>query len=121
MADLVQWLNAQLDADAAPIPMPAWHEPYCLDPYVQDGVCGYCGGEEDPAKVTYQERPPGVLRDIETKRRIVDAHERRPMPKGDTADCAQCWGAVWPCPTLRLLASVYDDREGYRSEWAPSE
>lgn len=63
--------------------------------------------------------PARVLREIEAKRAIVDAHERRPMPKGDTADCAHCWGAVWPCPTLRLIASVYDDRPSFQEAWRP--
>jgi hypothetical protein len=63
--------------------------------------------------------PARVLREVDAKRRIVDAHERSPMPKGDTADCAQCWGAVWPCPTLRLLALPYDDRDGYQEAWRP--
>jgi hypothetical protein len=63
--------------------------------------------------------PARVLREVEAKRSLVNAHERRPMSKGDTADCAHCWGAVWPCPTLRLLASVYDDRPGYQETWRP--
>ena len=116
MHDLALWLTAQLDADTAEIADPyaekAWHARDCesvpdvLYPGRETGACD-CGV------------PAQVLREIEMKRSLVAAHERRPMPKGDTADCAHCWGAVWPCPTLRLLASVYDGRPGYQESWRP--
>ena len=78
--------------------------------------------EEIPAAVAGHiaaHDPARVLREIEAKRGIIAAHERRPMPKGDTADCAHCWGAVWPCPTLRLLALPYADKPGYQESWRP--
>ena len=30
--------------------------------------------------------------------------------------CGEC-DRNWPCPTVRPLASVYADREGWREEW----
>lgn len=63
-------------------------------------------------------------------RAIVELHrpanyssESRIMPH-----CRQCWDADWydeepampvgwPCDTLRALATIYADREGYREEW----
>ena len=127
MADLVQWLTAQLDADAAPIPMPAWHKGYCMESYVEDGRCGYCGADEDPANVTYQERSPQALREVEAKRGLLALHSPSEFGAwvGDDDDqmpaCRTCGNltARFPCKTLRLLASVYDDRPGYQEAWRP--
>ena len=81
--------------------------------------------------------PARVLREIDAKRAIVDEHvltvekvdaapydsftgERR----SDVYDvtCAVCGWAnddrTSGCRTLRLLASVYSDRPGYRQEWS---
>lgn len=127
MADLVEWLRTQLDADAAPIPMPAWHEGWCMEMYVEDGTCLTCGGEEDPANVTYQERSPQALREVEAKRGLLALHTPSELGTwvGDDDDrepaCATCGDlTTWfPCRTLRLLASVYADRPGYQEGWAP--
>ena len=130
MTDLVQWLRTQLDEDeriaraADPGPWKSEslgrHDQAAIKLAASTSLIQF-DGSRAAANGMHAARhdPARVLREVEAKRRIVDAHERRPMPKGDTADCAQCWGAVWPCPTLRLLASVYDGRPGYQESWHP--
>jgi hypothetical protein len=67
--------------------------------------------------------PAAVLRKVEAHRRILDLHVTRDGTGGtwDTDPAALCNedSDVQPCSTLRLLASVYSDRPGYRQEWAP--
>jgi len=124
--DLVQWYGAQLDADAAPIAMPGWHEGYCMDPSVlnNDGTCFYCGGKEDPANVYYQERPSQVLRDIGAKRAVLARYEFACKEAADLRLTeeerelrVQVAGALQSC--VCCLAVVYDDRAGYRKSWRP--
>jgi hypothetical protein len=117
--DLVRWLGEQLGADAAPIAMPAWHKGYCMESYVEDGRCLTCGADEDPDDVTYQERSPQALREVEAKRRVLtrmagvlelgwDYYE------SDTViDLAR--------ETLLDLASVYSDCPGYAEAITPAE
>lgn len=62
-----------------------------------------------------------LLADIEAKRAILDLH--RPadtMGDGNSIDCVECsltGRPNYPCRTVRLLASAYCDRPGYRQEW----
>ena len=43
------------------------------------------------------------------------------MPVDDAReDESQCLGVIYPCRTVRLLASGYRHRPGYREEWAPT-
>lgn len=142
MDDLARWLGQQLDIDAAgveaatwaddattwhaaPSPYDTWgkSERWYVEDSMEEGVITHvdpkAAQDEGVARHIAAWDPARVLREIDAKRMIVAAHERRPMPKGDSADCAHCWGAVWPCPTLRILASVYDDRPGFKEEWRP--
>lgn len=130
MTDLALWLTAQLDEDeriargADPDPWKSEslgrHDQAAIKLAAPTSLIQFDGSRAaaNGAHVARHD-PARVLREIDMKRSLVAAHERRPMPKGDTADCAHCWGAVWPCPTLRLLASVYDDRPGYQETWTP--
>lgn len=76
--------------------------------------------------------PARVLREVEAKRQIVNAHGRAALRAGggaqhfDTATvCRSCEPDYqfpeqsWPCPTLRLLALPYADHPGYREDWRP--
>lgn len=61
--------------------------------------------------------PARVLAECKAKREIVELHA------GGDAWCDHCsadrpGSASDACPTIRALASVYADREGYRAEWA---
>ena len=73
--------------------------------------------------------PARVLAEVEAKRRIIEEHKPA-VPKGRpnrergclTCTTAQEWDAAANeanCLTLRLLASPYADRPGYREEWRP--
>jgi hypothetical protein len=63
--------------------------------------------------------PARVLAEVTAKRRIIDAHDEHYAPA--ELFCPTCEGQYPPCQTLRLLASVYAGRPGWRSEWAPDE
>lgn len=79
--------------------------------------------------------PARVLAEVAAKRRIIDLHHSLGPSAGteDEVVCDACgpeedisfrvetYGGRWPCTTLRLLASVYAGRPGWRSEWAPDE
>lgn len=66
-----------------------------------------------------------VVADVEAKRRILDEHQT--VPGGTCRVCTvwdedddwQARGYLSPCPTVRLLALPYADREGYQEEWRP--
>lgn len=66
------------------------------------------------------------MRQVKAYRAILDMHADSDFPYDPedgpgqyswTARCDRCY-KTWPCPTLRALASIYSDREGYREEWA---
>jgi hypothetical protein len=79
--------------------------------------------------------PVRALAEVAAKRQIVSRHTRKEGERQSI--CAECggrewkpgvghtgldpypWVMPWPCPTLRLLALPYADREGYRKEWKP--
>lgn len=71
--------------------------------------------------------PAFVLADIAAKRAIVDEHAPRVTEYVDAPDeqsCGRCgtwheYPVAYPCRTLRLLASAYAHRDGYREEWRP--
>lgn len=57
-----------------------------------------------------------VLAEIETKRRILDAHAGEHECPSEDDNCG--WWVV-ACPTVQLLALPYADREGYDEKWRP--
>ena len=62
-----------------------------------------------------------VDRECEAKRRIVERHRFKPIPKYDTRPQLD-WCAClkdWPCPDLLDLASVYADHPDYDEDWRP--
>ncbi len=67
--------------------------------------------------------PAAVLADVAAKRAIIAWHCTREGTGGtwDTdpkALCNECED-LQPCRTVKLLASAYADRPGYREEWRP--
>ena len=57
--------------------------------------------------------PARVLTDIAARRAIIDLHV-------DRAECTRCeWfdDELYPCDTLKLLATVYASHPDYRKEW----
>ena len=72
--------------------------------------------------------PARVLSECDTKRRIVGRHKPRLAvePEGPLAgqlicgcsdDSNEFLAVRWPCADIRAIASVYEDRPGYREEW----
>lgn len=108
MDDLAAWLTqiwdedeaAARDGDAA-----CWHIDYC-----------------DAAGSAFHERftPPLMLARIAADRRILEVHEPDPRLPSVCTTCGEPleYTVDWPCETVRLLASPYADRPGYREEWA---
>jgi len=89
---------------------------------------------EDRADAAHIARhdPARVLATCAAHRRIVELHYfvERDWVDADGDDrsgyfCALCEGekdytgdSTYPCNTLRALAAIYADREGFRTEWA---
>jgi hypothetical protein len=82
-----------------------------------------------PCDCWYPER---VRRECDAKRRIVELHAPVEVYRGRPLVCTVCVqvddggdyvigapGDVWPCTTLRALASVFADHPDYREEWRP--
>jgi len=149
MDELVQWLRVQLDDDERtaltwPADQRSWEE------YGDRRIDYASGAGEDVSAVNvkasaalgweriYVKRdgiglsghivrhdPARVLREIDTKRRLLDLHA--PDAMGTFTTCTECgqgyemhdWGPAYPCATVRLLALPYADRPGYRDEWRP--
>lgn len=67
--------------------------------------------------------PASVLRDVEAKRQIIQAHPMEHSKVSDFTDCAACLDADsylgYPCLTVRLLALPFADHPDYREEWRP--
>jgi hypothetical protein len=69
--------------------------------------------------------PARSRRETAIKRAILALHERIPAADHTRGDrCRTCHSevpesGVWPCPTLRLLASVYADHPDYQPDWGP--
>lgn len=132
--DLAQWLRAQLDTDVERATTAA--EEYGADWYYNDDF-GYVLARRERDMVAtgsqdFLDRPQGehiaewdparVLREIDAKRKVLAEYEQADRYSRTTwgqsnADQsrARTLGKV-----VRLLASVYSDRPGYREEWAPA-
>ena len=124
MSDLVTWLRAQLDADER-IARGARADYFTPEVLLQFSAAG------DAAHVVTHD-PARVLRQVAALRAIVALHRHDTvtwaMSGEETIGCVICyWGqcdragpddAGW-CETLRHLATVYADRDGYQPEWAP--
>ncbi|MDX2749629.1 DUF6221 family protein [Streptomyces scabiei] len=123
MDDLAQWLSAQLDEDERTARKAG-------DSFRQIGETGVIVATEGDraeecasanwagvAEHIVRHDPARVLREVEAKRRILTEHALNGWvcTTCDNGDVEQ----VYPCPTQRLLATVYADRPGYREVWRP--
>lgn len=127
MDELVQWLGEQLDKDGqiarACSGDGKWDE--------RDVVIYAPNLGEEVRAHMVEHDPARVLREVEAKRRLLDEHKpdgwdcstcAAPETYDDDADGNREWSRdskSFPCLTVRLLASVYADRPGYREEWRP--
>jgi hypothetical protein len=62
-----------------------------------------------------------MLARIAADRQILALHAGHPVNLDNEIRCTECTSDQlhYPCRTVRLLASVYAERPGYREEWRP--
>jgi uncharacterized protein DUF6221 len=150
MSDLVTFLRARLGEDEAAakalLPSLRKGEPYEDDSGIadRDDFPSYPWGAGD-GELEFMAgpgHPARVLREVEAKRRIVDAHSieqvssmyyvdysardfRPVMVEGCRTCIAGCgvdgepFYAAGPCATLRLLTLPYADHPDYAASWKP--
>lgn len=129
MDDLVQWLGEQLDederiAEEAGGRRAEWRLARPLD----DAELGDASWLR-PRELKHAERhdPARVLREIAAKRLLIrelleyEAQNDRDRGCGHSADdfASGVPHKAMEIIGLRLIASVYSDRPGYREEWRP--
>jgi hypothetical protein len=114
MDDLVRWLRAQLDVDAARAQAcPGNGE------WTAEDIAVY-GADLSPEVRTHmaEHDPARVLREIDAKRKAVDHYSQVFQHAVDGADSYVKIAAALS-RQLRIMASVYADRPGYREAWRP--
>jgi Family of unknown function (DUF6221) len=131
MSDLVEFLTARLDEDAAAA-RDAYYEGQRWITE-EEGVYRY--PDDDLDLVHYANRktdarhiarwdPARVLREVEAKRAVLAEHQSEPMRNVAWNGCKVCrdpsgWPQPWPCHTLRHIIAVYSDHPDYQQEWKP--
>lgn len=126
MEDLAAWLTAVWDEEER-LARLAGGDRWILDGSIvheshpSREVVDWVYDEADEHIVAHD--PASVLARIAADRAILELHGvawnaevctvcHHPHEDGETLD-----NDAWPCLTVRLLASPYADREGFRSEW----
>jgi hypothetical protein len=132
--DLLRWLGEQLDEEerVARAAGGRWRElsgNWVTASDVDHRVAMVLAAAERAHIVAHD--PARVLREIEAKRELLKEHTvdgwtcstcAMPEDFDEDADGNREWsrrGQDFPCRTLRLAASVYADRPGYREDWRP--
>jgi len=65
--------------------------------------------------------PARVLREVTAKQVILALHRPTPMRGIDAASCVECRSRVWPCPTVKAVATIYQDsRESLQAAQNPA-
>lgn len=138
--DLTAWLRAEIEADKREANVKVIRKRWEIDPGSWATGTGIIGEDGRPVAVAigdYAARhivrhgPLDKLADCEAKLAILGMHPPMPgglideMPTTGTV-CRRCssgpmhLGEPYPCRTVRLLASGYRHRDGYREEeWKP--
>ena len=133
MSDLTEFLLARIAEDEARFDEPKFYEVESArgPGWGNRGDCPICGayqfdGTEDATEQAWYEHAENVhqrtraLAECKAKRAIIELHKPglAPAYEGYEKVCSEDRDD-WPCPTLRVLASVYSDHPGYRPEWRP--
>lgn len=132
MDDLVQWLRAQLDEDER-IARAATAGPWSrmgrrvLDPSPPSDrlgigmAVGHAAADADfneTADHIVRHDPARVLREIDADRKLLDQYAEVAANDVDEVEYAHGWANALGL-AVRLRASVYAGRPGYREEWRP--
>lgn len=130
--DLVAWLRAQLDEDeraarAVAVPSPWQVDISPREAFVQasDGrVVGETGFDESAVHIARHD-PARVLAEVAAKRRIIDRFEFVDS-HGPAVDHVRALDMTTGAraallDAVKMLASVYAGRPGWREEWATDE
>lgn len=146
MTSIIDFLEAQLEKDAATARAACWdgHDDslaaqwdcgeekdgryWWVGDQWDDGVVKTTGDASAPAgQAAHIARhdPARVLREVQAKRRVMERH----CPGMRTRDYVYCQACpddrdgfpdvpIDECPELRDLAAIYSDHPDYRKEWA---
>lgn len=147
MNDLISWLRTQLDTDAEivetmrvggyehdtwvvqPSRSARWSHVVALSRTLIEPPEAAAREDDQPVAIVQSGRwedrhianndPARVARQVQAHRAILDdydrALERRRQHPGDVASAADLLSMV---RTIKRLASIYSDRDGYKEEWS---
>ena len=125
MDDLVRWLGAQLDEDERIARAASGRNWLPADGWLINEDMHLCEVDDAPTLEHIAVHDPArVLREIDAKRRIVQALESAEVAVRNTEPGKEphelMTGAVNSLrAAVRMLAAVYADRPGFREEWRP--
>jgi len=132
MDDLVQWLGEQLDIDtarataAAEEDGPDWHYDGHAVITRREGDLVAVGSQDymDPERGAYiaEHDPARVLREIDADRKLLALFIEvgaREVDLDDAVEYAHGWVNALGM-AVRLRASAFSDRPGFREEWRPN-
>ena len=131
MTDLVDFLRARLEDEEQAARAAMWagderwssyefqhaSDTWNVDDSYDEGVAlvrAHAADSQAVARHIALHDPVRVLADLAAKRAVIDLHVAE---DGQHPDFCGHDRHELPCPTLRLLASVYADHPDYRKEW----
>lgn len=124
MTEMIAWLRAQLDTDER-IARKAANFPYDHPtdaPWERARIVVERGAAFTSDAHIAAHNPARVLRQLQAHRTILDLHARaHECSTFDEVDVDNCTWVLETesCSTVRALASIYSDGDGYREEWRP--
>lgn len=127
MEELIQWLLVQLDADTDRAQGvvdkygSVWTADDTMESVSSDTGADVVAEPDTPRAYIALWDPARVLRGIEAKRAILALHTQS-IRDGGCQVCDVPGGRrlrPGACTTVRMLATEYADRPGYREEWRP--
>lgn len=128
MTTIVDFISARLDEIEAPARALDGQEWTDRDGVVMGDrgvIATGAQGDLDAAEATHIARhdPAYELKKVAADRAILTAHPVQLSLVSDYSDCAACMDVdaydSYPCKTVRLLASPFDQHPDYQGEWAP--